>query len=545
MWDQPMFLLYAILWEALLAEDCLITLQRRKEVKMYSTVTTGALNGICAYMVCVEVDMAPGLPCFNMVGSLNGEVRESKERVWVALKNSEISISPMRITVNLSPADCKKEGTAFDLPIAVGMLQALGFFPPNALEGTLLLGELGLDGEVRNVRGVLPIVREAAQCGIRQCIVPYGNAMEGAVIPNVTVRGAHNLKEVLEFLKSPNKLRDTVLPPVCIRAEDSFAKAETLWEEDFIDVNGQESAKRAAQIAAAGFHNLLMVGPPGAGKSMIAKRMPGIMPPLTLEESLEVTSIRSVAGLLGDGQSLIASRPFQAPHHTIPVHAMIGGCAIPRPGMISLAHRGVLFLDEMPEFSPNVINSMRQPLEERCVTISRIGTSVTYPADFVLVGAMNPCPCGYYPDLNRCRCTETQIKRYQNRISGPVIDRMDLTVWLNPMELGAMQRKHTGESSKAIRKKVDRARQMQRERFGGEYRRFNGDMTVAEVETFCVLGKEEQAVMEQLYKKFQLSARGYHRLLRVARTIADLEGAKAIRSEHLLEAACYRPTWKI
>lgn len=508
---------------------------------MYSTVLSGALLGVSAYPVSVEVDVASGLPGFSMVGSLGGEVRESRERVVVALKNVGIDLPPKRITVNLSPADRKKEGTAFDLPIAVGLLGAMEYFVPDAAEGILFLGELGLDGEIKKVRGVLPIVKEAAARGIRECIVPVANAKEGAAIGGIRVRGAGHIREVLRFLKGEGAGREELLPA----AADGSGEDEKNMSEgmpDFDQVSGQEPARRAAEIAAAGFHNLLMVGPPGAGKSMIAKRIPGILPPLTRDESLEVTSILSVAGLLEEGTALVKMRPFRSPHHTISQAALVGGGSNPMPGMISLAHRGVLFLDELPEFQRIALDSLRQPLEEHKVNIVRVGGNVTYPSDFMLVCAMNPCPCGFYPDRNRCRCTEPQVKRYMGKISGPILDRIDLCVELQPVELSGLQGGRKAESSAVIRERVRLARERQAERFRGTGCRFNADIDAANIEKYCPLGEEEQAYMEQLYHSLQLSARAYHRILKVARTIADLAGEERIRAEHLLEASFFRPS---
>lgn len=509
---------------------------------MYSTITSGALLGVHAYLVGVEVDIAPGLPGFSMVGSLSGEVRESKERVQVALKNAGFDIPPTHITVNLSPADCKKEGTAFDLPIAVGVLQALGYFSEEATAGILFLGELGLNGEVRKAKGVLPIVQEAVKHGVRQCIVPKENAPEGAVIPGIMVRGVGNISELLRFLQEKEKKRDAILPRTSVDTAKLFAGEKTDYPYDFAEVDGQETARRAAEIAAAGFHNLLLVGPPGAGKSMIAKRIPGILPPLTLGESLEVTSVFSVAGMLGEKEPLVTSRPFQSPHHTVSMAALTGGTSNPKPGIISLSHRGVLFLDELPEFSRNILDSMRQPLEERRVQIAKANGNVTYPADFMLVCAMNPCPCGYYPNLNRCRCTQAQVRKYMGRISGPILDRIDLCVELREVDIAKLHSERKSESSAAIRERVMKAREIQQKRFQAVGRQFNGEMDAADIEKYCPLGVEETRCMEQIYKSLHVSARGYHRILKVARTIADLAGAEQIAKEHLLEAACYRPT---
>ena len=509
---------------------------------MFSTIYAGAIHGISAYLVAVEVDIARGLPAFSMVGSLSCEVRESRERVCVALKNAGFDLPPNHITVNLSPADKRKEGTAFDLPIGVGMLAALDYFPQSAASDTVFLGELGLNGEIKKVRGVLPIVREAAARGIRQCIVPEVNAAEGALIPGITVRGAAGIRQVLEYLKAETEEeRERIMPRMLPNQSDFGTEEEMSVILDFEQVSGQASARRAAEIAAAGFHNLLMVGPPGAGKSMIAKRIPGILPKMSMEESLEVTTVASVAGLTGEGVTLMRSRPFQNPHHTISQPALIGGSSIPKPGVVSLAHRGVLFLDELPEFRREVLDSLRQPLEEHRVHIFRVSGNVTYPSDFMLVCAMNPCPCGYYPDRNRCRCTEPQVRKYMGRVSGPILDRMDLCVELQPVDVLSLRRDSSEESSSRIRQRVQRARKLQEQRYTGTVYRFNADIDVSDIERFCPLGEEEHACMEQLYHSMQLSARAYHRIMKVARTIADLEEADRISTEHLLEAAFYRP----
>jgi len=508
---------------------------------MYSTVITGALQGVSAYPVSVEVDISPGLPTLNLVGSLSQEVREAKERVVVALRNIGFNLPPNRITVNLSPANRRKDGTAFDLPIAAGLLAAMNQIPGKRLEDTLFLGELGLDGEIKGVPGVLPIVREAASRGIRQCIVPAANALEGALISGITVRGAASLQELFAFFLSEKEEGEELLPAVQLDVRKLFREKATEKTPDFSEVNGQETAKRGAEIAAAGFHNLLMVGPPGAGKSMIAKRIPGILPPLTLEESLEVTSVFSVAGQLKEGEAMVTRRPFRSPHHSITQAALVGGSTIPRPGMISLAHRGVLFLDELPEFQRVALDSLRQPLEEHEIHIARVNGTVTYPSDFMLVCSMNPCPCGFYPDVSRCRCTEPQVRRYMGKVSGPILDRIDLCVELQAVDIASLKGSKKSESSETIRKRIIRTREIQKERFQGTGYRFNGDIEAADIEQYCTLGKAEQQYMEQLYHSLNLSARAYHRILKVARTIADLAEAAEIGIEHLLEASFYRP----
>lgn len=550
---------------------------------MFSNILTAAICGMDASIVHAEVDVSHGLPGFLMVGYLGSEVREATERVRVALKNTGITLPPMRITVNLSPADIRKSGTSFDLPVAVGILQALGHVEEKETEKVMFAGELSLDGEVNEIRGVLPIVRMAGERGIKRCIVPWENEKEGAWIPNMEVIGVSSLKEVIELLKGKDREEGNGGKRKGDRAgtkggqKDGNAKERGRTETDagkggkrerkkqenyseyirraaarqpgkgeggldFAQVRGQAGAKRAAEIAAAGFHNLLLIGPPGAGKTMIAKRISGILPLLTKEECLEVSSIYSISGLLNRRNSFISTRPFLNPHHTITAQALSGGGAYPRPGVISLAHKGILFLDEMPEFGSTALDMLRQPLEEKTIQIVRLGGSYEYPADFMLVGAMNPCPCGYYPDMERCRCTQTAIRKYQNRLSGPVLDRIDICAEVPPLtmeelEEGGRERQEGQETSADIRSRVLQAREMQRRRGSGKC---NAALTLEETREFCRLDKDGKELLEKAFGKMKLSARAYSRILKVARTIADLDGSETALKKHLAEAISCR-----
>ena len=507
---------------------------------MFCKVLAGGIHGISSFLAQVEVDSTQAMPGFDMVGMLGSEVREAKERVRVALKNSGFQLPPRRITVNISPADIRKEGSAYDLPIAIGVLVSLEKLEEEVLKDTLFIGELGLDGEIKPVKGILPIMIMAKERGIKRCILPKENALEGAAIEGVKIVGVSSFMETLGYLMEGQKQADKMIPPTILDIPSLFQEEEGKNVPDFADIRGQEMVKRAAVIAAAGFHHLLITGIPGAGKTMIAKRIPSILPPLSMEESLEVSKIYSVSGLLKEGRPLITKRPFLHPHHTISRQALAGGGRIPRPGILSLSHRGILFLDELPEFGRDNIEVLRQPLEDKEVQIARNYGSITYPADIMLVAAMNPCPCGFYPNRERCRCTDAEIRKYRSRISGPIYDRIDICVEAKAVELGQLQQEGNEQSSKELKAQVMRARAIQEERYKDSPYFFNADLETKDIVKYCSLGLEEQKFMEQVFHSLNLSARAYHRTLKVARTIADLENSNEIRREHLTEAVCYR-----
>lgn len=502
---------------------------------MFSKVYSAAICGIESRIVSVEADVADGLPQFSMVGYLASEVKEAQDRVRIALKNAGYRFYPKKITVNLAPADIRKSGSGFDLPIAVAVMAAYGFLPAEFLEGVFLAGELGLDAGIHGVHGILGMVMEARRAGCRTCIIPKVNVQEGAVIQGIEVYGAGCLREVVDHLTSARSLKC-----VSINIEEKFAKEPQGETLDFADIRGQHMAKRAAEIAAAGMHNLMLSGPPGSGKTMIARRIPGILPPMSVEESLEVSQIHSVAGIL-PGEGILTRRPFRMPHHTISAIALAGGGMIPRPGEISLAHRGVLYLDELPEFQRDTLEILRQPMEEGEVRISRNSGQYIFPADFMLVASRNPCKCGYFPDRSRCRCSESEVARYLRRISRPLLDRIDLYAEAHQMQYDDIVNKLPEESSDDIRRRVLKAHEIQTKRYQESPFRFNADLTVSVLDTYCVMTPEARTQLRRIYEQKQLTARAYHRMIRVARTIADLDNSELIGTSHLNEAVLYRP----
>lgn len=497
---------------------------------MYSLVTTSIIQGIKSIPVYVEADVSDGMPLFEMVGSLSPEVKESKERVRTALKNTGYILPPKRITINFIPANIRKTGSGFDLPVVAAVLCAIGIVPEEALKDTMVVGEISLSGDVKPVNGILPMVAEAKERGVTRCIVPAENQTEALLVKEIEIFAVQSIAEMIHILNGGTY----------IEKEIGKAVEKTIRLLDFSDIQGQYFVKRACEVAVSGMHNLLMIGPPGAGKTMTAMRIPTILPPLDEKEQMELSKIYSVSGQFQLREQLMEERPFRCPHHTITMQGLVGGGLIPKPGEISLAHKGVLFLDELPEFKQNTIEILRQPMEEKEVRLVRVNGTYEYPADFILVAAMNPCKCGYYPDMQKCRCTAASIERYINRISQPLLDRIDICVETPQIKFEELNGTKKEECSDTIRERVIEVHAIQKKRYQKEDFQFNSQIPAARIAEYCALSKDQEKYMKKIYKQLNLTARSYHKILKVARTLADMDGSENILDAHLNEAVCYR-----
>lgn len=507
---------------------------------MYSIVSTAIIRGINSLPVQVEADVSDGMPMFEMVGFLASEVKEARERVRAALRNSGYYLPAKRITVNLSPANIKKTGSAFDLPVAAAILAALGIIPDESLVSVLIVGEIGLNGKVQPVEGLLPIVAEAGEHGFTHCIVPYENRQEAYLIHDIRITPVRSISELIDVLNGKEAAFEDTAQNRSGYMTQTELSCQIRKEPDFSQINGQRFVRRASEVAAAGMHNLLLIGPPGAGKTMIAQRIPTILPPMCSQEQLELAKIYSISGMLLHDRSIMQKRPFRSPHHTITPQGLVGGGTVPKPGEVSLAHKGVLFLDELAEFQKSTLELLRQPMEDKKIQISRLHGSCSYPADFMLVAATNPCPCGAYPDMNRCRCTQNAIDRYLGRISQPLLDRIDICVETSQLTYAELTSDTHNENSQQIRARVCEAWELQRERYADTGIYFNSQIPADRLKEICMLTEKEEAYLQKMYQQLHLTARAYHKVLRVARTIADLSCSTQVEIRHLSEAFCYR-----